>query len=76
MTKTITATIWREQDGYVSLCSELDIASQGKTVEEARMNLREAVELFFEMAHPNEIAERINQEIYITPLEVKIEKAA
>ena len=50
MTKTITATIWREDDGYVSLCSELDIASQGSTVEEARTNLREAVELFFEMA--------------------------
>jgi predicted RNase H-like HicB family nuclease len=76
MTKTITATIWREDDGYVSLCSELDIASQGKTVEEARTNLREAVELFFEMAHPNEIKERLNQEIYISPLEVEIEKAA
>ena len=76
MTKTITATIWRENDGYVSLCSELDIASQGSTVEEARTNLREAVELFFETAHPNEISGRINQEIYISPLEVEFEKAA
>jgi predicted RNase H-like HicB family nuclease len=47
MTRTLTATIWREDDGYVSLCPELDIASQGDTVEEARANLQEAVDLFF-----------------------------
>jgi len=76
MIKTITATIWREDDGYVSLCSELDIASQGDTVEEARTNLREAVELFFETAHPNEVLERLSQEIYISPLEVEVGKIA
>ncbi len=76
MIKTITATIWREDEGYVSLCSELDIASQGDTVEEARNNLREAVELFFETAHPNEVAERLSQEIYISPLEVEIGQIA
>ncbi|HEU4597249.1 MAG TPA: type II toxin-antitoxin system HicB family antitoxin [Pyrinomonadaceae bacterium] len=72
MTRTLTATIWREEDGYVALCSELDIASQGDSVEEARANLREAVELFFEEAHPDEIARRLNTEIYITPLEVRV----
>ena len=72
MQRTLTATIWREDDGYVSLCSELDIASQGETVEEARNNLREAVELFFEAAHPNEIANRLNSEVYITPMEVEV----
>ncbi len=76
MLKTITATILRETDGYVSLCSELDIASQGDTVEEARENLREAVELFFETAHPNEIAQRLSSEIYITPLEVEVGQIA
>ncbi len=76
MTRTLTATIWREDDGYVSLCSELDVASQGETVEEARANLREAVELFFEAAHPNELSSRLNSEVYITPLEVDIEAAA
>jgi predicted RNase H-like HicB family nuclease len=55
MTQTLTATIWREDDGYVALCSELDIASQGDSVEEARRNLKEAVELFFETASPGEI---------------------
>lgn len=72
MRKTLTATIWREENGYVSLCSELDIASQGDSVEEARGNLREAVELFFETAHPNEISERLNPEVYITPMEVEV----
>lgn len=72
MTRTLTATIWREEEGFVALCSELDIASQGDSVEEARANLREAVELFFEAAHPDEIAQRLNTEIYITPLEVSV----
>ncbi|MBE7516982.1 MAG: type II toxin-antitoxin system HicB family antitoxin [Chloracidobacterium sp.] len=69
MHRTLPATIWREEDSYVALCSELDIASQGETVEEARRNLREAVELFFETAHPTEITSRLNSEIYITPME-------
>ena len=55
MKKQLTAIIEREGDGYVSLCPELDIASQGDTIEEARNNLREAVELFFEAASPNKI---------------------
>jgi predicted RNase H-like HicB family nuclease len=76
MTRTLTATIWREDDGFVALCSELDIASQGDTVEEARKNLKEAVELFFEMASSDEIANRLNVEIYVTPLEVTIGEAA
>jgi predicted RNase H-like HicB family nuclease len=76
MTRTLTATIWREDDGFVALCSELDIASQGNMVEEARSNLKEAVELFFETAHSDEIANRLNSEIYVTPLEVNIGEAA
>jgi predicted RNase H-like HicB family nuclease len=76
MLKTLTATIWREDNGYVSLCPELDVASQGESVEEARDNLREAVELFFESADPSEISNRLNNEVYITPLEVEIETIA
>ncbi|HHU15933.1 MAG TPA: type II toxin-antitoxin system HicB family antitoxin, partial [Lentisphaerae bacterium] len=47
---SLTAFVEREGDGFVSLCPELDIASQGKTVEEAAANLREAVELYLECA--------------------------
>ena len=59
MKKQLTAIIEREEDGYVSLCPELDIASQGDTIEEARENLREALELFFETASPTEIQTRL-----------------
>jgi len=58
MERQMTAVIERNGDGYVSLCPELDIASQGAIVEEARDNLREALELFFESASPEEITLR------------------
>ncbi len=66
----LTAIIEREGDGYVSLCPELDIASQGESVEQARDNLREALELFFETASPEEIKQRLHDEIFVTQLEV------
>ena len=67
-----TAIIEREDDLYVALCPELDIASQGETVEQARINLIEALELFFESASPQEINERLHNEIFITRLEVSV----
>jgi predicted RNase H-like HicB family nuclease len=67
-----TAIIEREGDGYVSLCPELDIASQGNTIEEARKNLTEALELFFEHASESEIKERLHDEVFVTRLEVAI----
>ncbi|WP_017306795.1 type II toxin-antitoxin system HicB family antitoxin [Spirulina subsalsa] len=57
-TRRLTAIIEREGDGYFSLCPELDLASQGDTVEEARSNLIEAIELFLEMADASEIERR------------------
>ncbi len=63
MHKQITAIIERENDGYVSLCPERDIASQGNTIEEARENLREALELFFETASPEEVKTRLHDEV-------------
>jgi len=68
----LTAIIEKEGDGYVAFSPELDIASQGDTVEEARNNLEEALTLFFECASPEEIQERLSQEIYITPVEVAV----
>lgn len=56
--KQFTAIIEREGDQYVALCPELDIASQGETVEEARKNLKEALELFFECASEQEVRDR------------------
>jgi predicted RNase H-like HicB family nuclease len=71
-TQQFTAIIEREEDGYVSLCPELDIASQGDTIEEARNNLVEAIELFFEVADPSEVAARIKSDVFITRLEVSV----
>jgi predicted RNase H-like HicB family nuclease len=59
-----TAVIEKEGEGYVSLCPELDIASQGDTVEQASSNLKEAVELFFESASGKEISERLHEEFF------------
>jgi len=72
MNKKLTAIIEREGNGYVALCPELDVASQGNTIEEARQNLLEALELFFETASPEEIKDRLHDEIYVTQVEVAI----
>jgi len=71
-TRQLTGLIEREGDGYVALCPELDIASQGNTVEEARRNLQEALELFFELASPEEVERRLHSEVYVTRLEVSV----
>ena len=72
MIRQLTAIIEREGDGYVSLCPELDIASQGQTIEEARHNLKEALELFFEADSKQEIQERLRGEVYVTQVEVAL----
>jgi predicted RNase H-like HicB family nuclease len=68
----LAALIEREGDGYVSLCPALDIASQGDSVETARDNLREALELFFESASAEEIKQRLRDEVFITQVEVTV----
>ena len=68
----LTAIIEREGDGYVALCPELDVASQGETIESARDNLQEAVELFLESADPSEVQRRTHSEIFVTRFEVEV----
>jgi predicted RNase H-like HicB family nuclease len=70
MSRRFTAIIEREDDGYVATCPELDVASQGGTVAEARANLSEAVELFLETASAAEIDRRLSGEVYVTQIEV------
>ena len=72
MLKQFTAVIEREGNGYVALCPELDIASQGGSIEEARDNLREALELFFETASSDEIKTRLHEDVYVTRVEVTV----
>jgi predicted RNase H-like HicB family nuclease len=68
----LTAIIEREGSGFVSLCPELDIASQGDSVEQARDNLKEALELFFEAASSEEIEHRLHGEVFVTQVEVTV----
>ena len=68
----LTAIIEKEGSGYIALCPELDIASQGETIAKARSNLQEAVELFFETADPAEVKKRLHDEIFVTRLEVAV----
>jgi len=67
-----TGIIEREGNGYVAFCPELDIASQGDTIEEAKSNLVEAIELFFEAADPAEVQSRIRTDVFITRVEVAV----
>jgi predicted RNase H-like HicB family nuclease len=71
-TRNLTAIIENEEDGYVSLCPELDIASQGETVETSLSNLKEAVELFFETASEQEITDRLHDQVFITRMEIAV----
>ncbi len=68
----MTAIIEREDDGFVALCPELDIASQGQTIEDARANLVEALTLFFETAEPSEVSRRFQSEVFVTQVEVPV----
>ena len=73
MKRTLTVIIEREGDGYVALCPEVDVASQGETLDEARDNLKDALELFFETASAEEVRRRLHDEVYVTRLEVTVD---
>jgi predicted RNase H-like HicB family nuclease len=70
ITRQLAAIVEREGDDFVALCPEVDIASQGDPVDEARANLREALELFFETE--SEIRDRFHDEVYVTQVEVAV----
>ena len=72
MNRQLTAIIEREGDGYVALCPEVDVVSQGDTVSEARDNLAEALTLFFETASAGETAKRLRGEVYVTRVDVAV----
>lgn len=72
MSRRLTVIIEREGSGYVAICPDLDVASQGDSVSQARDNIREALELFFEAATPEEINGRLQGEVYVTHVEVTV----
>ena len=72
MNRRLTAIVEREGTGYVALCPEVDVASQGDSVAEARANLEEALTLFFEIASPEEVERRAKREFYVTDVEIAV----
>jgi predicted RNase H-like HicB family nuclease len=68
----LTAIVEQEGGGFVALCPELDIASQGTKVEEATDNLKEAVDLFLGTADESEIASRLNNRVFVTHFEARV----
>ena len=72
MNRQLTAIVGREGNGYVALCPEVDVASQGSTVTKARDNLEKALTLFFETAPVEEVEKRLRSEVYVTHVEVAV----
>ena len=68
----MTAIIEREGTGYVARRPEVDVVSQGNTIQDARTNLEESLELFFETASDSEIARRLRSEVYVTRVQVSV----
>jgi predicted RNase H-like HicB family nuclease len=70
--RRLIAIIEREDDSFVALCPEVDVASQGSSIEETRSNLVEALTLFFEVADDDEISRRMHREVFVTQVEVPV----
>lgn len=68
MSIKVTAVIQKEENWYVAKCIENSVASQGKTIEEALSNLKEALQLYFEDDTPN----IVHPQTLVTTLEVSI----
>jgi len=69
MTIKFTAVINKEENWYVAHCLELGVVSQGKTIEEAKTNLQEAVELYLESFGMDDIPESTG-EVMLYPMEI------
>ena len=72
MNRRLTVIVERERTGYFALCPEVDVASQGESVAEARTNLQEALTLYFEAASIEEIELRPEREVYVTHVEITV----
>jgi predicted RNase H-like HicB family nuclease len=69
MSFKVTVVIQKDDNWYVAKCIENSVASQGKTVEEAMVNLKEALELYYEDLPEEEAS---GKQMFVTTLEVTI----
>jgi len=67
MSKSFTVAIQREDDWFIAKCLENNVASQGKTMDEATENLREALSLYYE-----DETLPIFPQTYVTTMEVAL----
>ncbi|MEF8794360.1 type II toxin-antitoxin system HicB family antitoxin [Thiohalorhabdus sp.] len=75
MFKNLTAVIEKEDELYLAFCPEVDVTSQGDSIEEAKANLQEALELFFETASPEEVDARFHEDVFVTSVGVAVGEA-
>ena len=71
----LDCSIWREGDWYVSECKDLEVASQGESLQEAQDNLKEAIQLFLDAASFSEVMSylvRLELDTSVTPLETQL----
>ncbi len=71
MPSKFTAVITREENWYVAHCVELGVVSQGKTIEQAQVNLKEAVELYLESFGTDDLPQSTG-EVVLYPLEIAV----
>ncbi|MCL4557676.1 MAG: type II toxin-antitoxin system HicB family antitoxin [Deltaproteobacteria bacterium] len=71
MSKRFTAVVTKEDTWYVAHCVELGVVSQGKTIEEAQVNLKEAVEPYLESFGSEDLPDS-KGEVALYPLEVAV----
>lgn len=65
MKQTITARVWPDGDWYVAQALDVDVVSQGESIDDALANLREAVELYFEPPVPEPLPKLYQIEVDI-----------
>lgn len=75
MLKQLTVVLEKEDDAYIAFCPEVDVTSQGESLEEAKANLQEALELFFETASPEEVDTRFHGDVFVTSIGVAVGEA-
>ncbi len=69
--KKFTGVVTREEKWFVAHCVELGVVSQGKTIEQAQVNLKEAVELYLESFGTDDQPESLGEVVFY-PLEVAV----
>ena len=73
MSQKVSVVIEKDEHGYYAYCPELEgCQTQGDSVDEVMVNIKEAIELYIETLSPEELKEAVSKEILTTTLEVQV----